>query len=274
MIHSYMVTQPPSEPPPGEDPWAGARDAARADVQAVFAPRERACPTCGHVQTGPGRRCPACGNELVLRRGRPRATRVLLVALLVLAPLGAVAAVVVPPLRESSREEARATAARQARLEAAERTRLRTEMRPRSAQGPRRRAGEPPLAHRARLVTAGEAVITADARRRAQAGEVDGPIRGTTCSPYPDSFARRALEADPRAERGRYECIAYERRIDLPELQGRARTGVYGTPYWIVLDYGSARMTFCKIVPRPGEGGKPLASVAVPPACRDPLRRD
>jgi hypothetical protein len=34
-----------------------------------------------------------------------------------------------------------------------------------------------------------------------------------------------------------------------------------------VLDYGGAPMTFCKITPRPGEGGKPLARVTVPAAC-------
>ena len=37
--------------------------------------------------------------------------------------------------------------------------------------------------------------------------------------------------------------------------------------------YGAAKLTFCKITPRVGEGGRPLATVTTPAACLDPLKR-
>jgi hypothetical protein len=66
--------------------------------------------------------------------------------------------------------------------------------------------------------------------------------------------------------------MAYERRFELSELEGRKRTGIIGAPYWLVVHYRTAKLTFCKITPRAGEGGRSLASVVVPVPCRDPLR--
>jgi hypothetical protein len=255
------------------DPWVTAREATRADVQAVFAPRVRTCPACGHEQTAPGRTCEVCGADFVVvrRKGVPR--RILLAIAAVLLVAGGLVAVIVPALRSDAADTRRADARRQERLEAAERARLRADSRPFRTTGPGRRAGEDPLVYRARLVSAGQAFILADARGRAREGTIDGPVRGTTCYPYPRVQPRRALEADPSVPRGRYQCIAYKKRFALPALQGKARTGILGVPYWLVIDYGSGAMAACKVTPKAGEGGRSLAVVPVPVPCRDPLRR-
>ena len=235
---------------PDEDPWSGAREAQREEVRAIWA----------------GRGAPAPRE--------PRRTpwrRIALVAAGVLALAAVVAFAFVPALREDADDFARREAAEQRRLEAAERARLLREGVPVREGGPARRAGEAPLAHRARLVAAGEAAITADARRRVAAGEMRGPVAGTRCRTFPFTETRAGQEADASVARNRYQCIAYSRRFALPELEGERRTGIIGQPYWLVVDYRSARMTFCKISPKAGEGGRVLVEVPVDPACGDPL---
>jgi hypothetical protein len=120
------------------------------------------------------------------------------------------------------------------------------------------------------LVRRAEALITRDARGRVAAGTLDGPIAGTSCEPFPNTAGRRALEADPTADRGRYECVAFKRRFSLPEAQGRGKTGLLGFPYWVVIDYETAGLVWCKVTPRAGEGGQVLVAVPVPPPCREP----
>jgi len=235
---------------------------------------DRVCPQCGETVAATGRRCPSCGGDLTARRQRRRAgRRAAIVAAGAIAAAAVIAFGLVPAMREDSDRERSAAAAAQERLEAAERARLRREGKPVRTRGPGRRGREAPLAHRARLVTAGEAAITSDARGRVQTGELEGSVAGTDCSPFPKTQTRANQEADPALARNRYQCIAFSRRFALSELEGRPRTGVIGQPYWLIADYASARMTFCKITPRAGEGGRSLASVPVDPACRDPLRR-
>jgi hypothetical protein len=256
-----------------EAAWKAAREAARDDVRAALAPRRRTCPSCGRVDSGTGRTCPACGGDFVVRRSRRPSRRAVLAVAGGLAVVAAVTAAIVPGLRDAADEQRRADAAAQARLEASERARLRAEVAPRTAMGPARRDGEAPLAYRARLLSAGQAAVTADARRRVAEGTIAGPVAGTECTVWPRTAPRRDLEADPATPAGRYHCIAYERRFELSELEGEKRTGIIGAPYWLVVDYGTARMTFCKFSPRAGEGGTTLAQVRTPAGCLDPLRR-
>jgi hypothetical protein len=266
--------EPPTTPLGDEAAWRAARENARVEVAAALAPRERQCPHCGHRQTRPGRTCESCGNDMIARRSaRLPVTKSVLVAGLVAAMAAGLAATLIPDLRRSAADDRRATAERQQRLEAAERRRLTIDVQPRTATGPQRRAAEGVLVYRARLVAAGEVEITADARRRITEGTIRGPVAATSCDPYPISERRAVLERDPATPLGRYECIAFKERVELPDIAGRPRTGLYGTPYWLVLDYRSGAMTYCKITPKAGEGGKLLASVPVPDACRDPLRR-
>ncbi len=256
------------------DPWEAARNASRDDVRAAFAPKQRTCPSCGESVDAAGRRCPHCGADLIAHRpkrrlGRRGAAGVVAVA----AVLAAAVAVLVGGLRGDASREQSAAADRQRALIAAERERLRVLGRPRVAQGPARRAGESTLAFRRRLVTTGEARITADARARLRAGETRDPVAGTHCTPFPPGARRTAQEADAGLRANRYECLAYERRFALPELQGRVRTGIIGAPYLLVADYPTSRLTFCRLSLKGGEGVRTLVEAVVPAPCRDPLRR-
>jgi hypothetical protein len=265
--------RPPGDAPP-EDPWEAARVAARSDVAEVLAPRQRTCPACGHVESGPGRVCAACGADLVSRRpGRRWRWRAAAAALLGLALIVAAVAVLTVPARRDARILAERQQASEKALKAAEVRRLRIDARPRQGAGPGRRRGQDAIGHRRELVATVERLITRDARARVRAGTMKGPIAGTDCAPYPDISDRRQAEADPAAAIGRYDCVAYSNRVDLPELGGKRRRGLFGVPFWAVIDYRRATIVWCKVTPTVGEGGRPLASVPVPPPCRDPLRR-
>lgn len=233
------------------DPWEKARERQRAEVAAIFAERS---------------------SEPVSDRARERlfTPRRLAVLAGVLIACGIVAALTAPGQRRSAAEERRAARAEQGRLEAAERARLLKDVQPRFTTGPRRRAGEDALAYRARLVAAGETAITADARARMRAGTMKGPVAGTECTVYPTTPTRRGLERDPAQPSGRYTCIAYERKIALYHVEGRSDVGLVGAPFWLVAHYRSARLAFCKVTPRPSEGGQSLVDVDVPAACKAP----
>ena len=185
----------------------------------------------------------------------------------------AIVAAVTAPLRHEAADEARREAARQATTEAAEIRRLRADAVPHRGTGPPRRAGEDVLARRRALVDRAEALITRDAQSRTRAGTLSGSVAGTDCQPYPGITVRHQAEADPSVTVGRYECIAFQRQVELPELEGKRRRGVLGYPFWAVIDYKRGAIVWCKVTPRAGEGGRSLASVPVPPPCRDPQRR-
>jgi len=266
MLLAYMTTG-------GDDPWTTARSAAREDVHAALAPRERRCPACGMLQHAAGRTCTSCGADLTARHPRRRSGRKpryigLAVTFVVLA---AITVPVIGSLREDADRERARTAARQQALEAAERVRLTRDARPVRADGTPRPAGADQLEHRAKLVAEGETLIAADARARVAEGRLEGDIGGAECAPFPTTAARRAAERGRSTRVGRYDCVAYTSKFEAPEVQGQARTGLFGFPYWLVIDYAGSELVFCKVTPRAGEGGgRSLASVAVPAPCRDP----
>jgi predicted nucleic acid-binding Zn ribbon protein len=107
-----------------EDPWAGARTAARDDVKAALARGARHCPACGHEQDSSGRFCDACGADLTARYRKPRKYRTAAVVVLGLLLLAAAAYPLVQLLRDDAAIERERTAERQAALEAAEIERL------------------------------------------------------------------------------------------------------------------------------------------------------
>jgi predicted nucleic acid-binding Zn ribbon protein len=253
-----------------DDPWAAARAAQRDDVRAALAPRERHCPACGAPQGAGGRTCTECGADLTARYAKGASRRKQLYAALAALVLIAISIPIVLSWREDASGERSRAEQRQAALEAAERERLTRDARPIRAEGRPAAAGAGPLEHRAALVTQSERLITADARERVAAGTIDGDIEGTQCNPFPETQERRAAEQDPALAVGRYDCVAYTSRFDLPELQGRKRTGLFGYPYWLVVDYADAQLVWCKVTPRAGEGGRSLAAVPVPEPCRDP----
>lgn len=245
-----------------DDPWTGARAATRDEVRAVFSRGVRRCPACGAEQETSGRICPACGADTTARHAKPsKWRRIGLVALVV-----AIVAAAAYPLVNAMRDDAAVTRAdaerRQAALEAAERKRLIAEARPVRAEGP---PGDRPA-----LVAAAEERITADAQARAAAGRLDGDVEGTECFPYPRTADRRAAETDAATVRARYDCVAYTSKFDAPEAQGQERTGLFGFPYWLVAEYDTGALVWCKVTPRAGEGGASLVAVPVPAPCRDP----
>jgi hypothetical protein len=252
-----------------EDPWNKARDAQREDVAGIFAPRERRCPACGAEQRADGRTCTNCGADLSARYERRtvrNTRRPLLFAAVVAIVLIAVAIPVIASLRSgASDERAREAVAQKARV-AAERARQIRDGKPMFAAGPEAAAGESVTAHRAQLLTAGEALITQDARDRVAAGTLDGDIKGTSCTVFPATDARRAAETDPATPAARYDCVAYTSKLEGNDN----RTAVFGHPFWLVVDFKRDRFTWCKTTPRAGEGGSVLISVPVAKPCRDP----
>jgi hypothetical protein len=253
-----------------DDPWAAARASQRDDVRAALAPRERHCPSCGAPQKAGGRVCPNCGADLSARYSKGMPRRRLLYAALAVVALIAISIPIVSSLREDAADERARAAARQAAIEAAERERLARDARPVRADGTPPAAGADPLEHRAALVTEAESLIAADARRRAAAGTIDGDIRGVQCDPFPNTEGRHLAERDPALPVGRYDCVAYTSKFEAPELDGQKRTGLFGYPYWLVVDYADSKLVWCKVTPRAGEGGRSLAVVPVPEPCRDP----
>ena len=254
-----------------DDPWARARAVQQAEVAAALARRERRCPVCAAPQRDGGRECVRCGADLTARLSGRRSRRAVLLAGLAVLVLAAVVVPVVASLRDDAERERELAAQRQGELEAAERARLTRDARPVRADGPRRRAGADPLAHRSALVTRGETLVAADARGRVAAGRLDGTIRGASCDPFPTTEARRAAERTPDTPVGRYDCVAYTSKFAAPEGQdGEQRIGLFGYPYWLVIDFERSAFVWCKVTPRAGEGGKSLAAVPVPEPCRDP----
>ena len=249
-----------------DDPWAAARASQRDDVAAALAPRERRCPSCGEAQAGGGRTCANCGADLTARYAKGGWRRKQLYAGLAVLALAVVSIPVVGSLREDAAGERERAAARQKVLEAAERERLTLEARPVRADGTPAAAGADPLEHRAALVTEGETLIAADARARES---VDSEIRGAQCDPYPTTAGRRAAEQDAATPVGRYDCVAYTSKFELPDDEQR-RTGLFGYPYWLVIDYADAKLVWCKISPRASEGGRSLGFVTAPEPCQDP----
>jgi hypothetical protein len=254
-----------------EDLWESARASQRDDVAAALARQPWICAACGEANDPARNTCERCGGPRVVRLRRfERSRGPALVAGSVLIALAVAAALIVPGLQDDADETRRADEARLAAQVEAERRRLTEDVQPQTARLPRRARGEDVLAHRARAVAAIEQRVTSDARARVEAGRMEGPVAGTACSPFPRTETRASAELDPGLRVARYGCVAFRRRFELPELEGQARTGLLGQPFWAVADYDAGRVTWCKVTPRAGEGGKVLAFVPVPEPCRDP----
>ena len=232
---------------------------------AVLAPRERRCPACGRSQRGGGRTCPNCGADLTARyraalagascadRGSARARAIAAIA----------ASRSSPALRDDAAGERERAAARQARARG-RRARAADARRPPGARRRARRCA--PARTRSstarRSSTAAEALITADARARVAAGTIKGDIKGTRVrGRSPTTAARRAAEQDPATQRRPLRLRRLHVEVRGAELEGNRAHGLFGYPYWLVVDYDRAKLVWCKVTPRAGEGGRSLASV-------------
>jgi hypothetical protein len=187
--------------------------------------------------------------------------------------LGGLATYAVPRISDSKRERSELEAARARVQAAAERRRLVREMRPMRARAPRPagrlgRAAE--LRARREVLDAVRAAITADARRRAAAGELSGRALRTECVPAPRSVPRAGAEVDPRRAADGYDCIAVTRDI----APGRRNpAGRLGHPFRAIVDFARGTFVWCRTIPLPGEAATPdpRGIPLLPRACR--LRR-
>jgi hypothetical protein len=229
----------------------------------------RTCPHCGFVEESPRERCSRCGRSTLVRaprlQGRRRTTVVWgggAVALIVLA------AVVVVVLNAKADRDARQRAA-DARAAAVERVRLTHVQAPHRGAAPdlrpaARATDAQRLAARAALVRRVEARITADARARAKAGELAGPIGGSECGPF-----LRAPDAVPddrvlSKAVGRYDCVAVKN--DIKGASGGS-VGRLGYPFVAALDFTRFTYVWCRNTPPQSERGPALAFVRLDRAC-------
>jgi hypothetical protein len=230
---------------------------------------ERTCPHCGFVEDATRERCTRCGRSVLVRaprlRGRRRTTVFWgggAVALLLLA------VVIVIVLNAKADRDARQRTA-DARAAAAERVRLTklqaphrgaaTDLKPASAATDQQR-----LAARAALVKRVEDSITRDARARAKAGELAGPISDSECGPF-----LRAPDAVPddrvlTKAIGRYDCVAI--KDDIKGASGSS-VGRIGYPFVAALDFDRFTYVWCRNTPPQSERGPALAFVRLDRAC-------
>jgi hypothetical protein len=230
---------------------------------------DRTCPHCGLVEDAARERCSRCGRSVLVRAPRLRGRRRRLVtwaAALGAVVLVAVIVVAVSALQADRRERERAETARAVAAERARLTRVQAphraaaaDLRPAAGASPARR-----LAARAALVGRVEALITRDARARARAGEIEGPIRATECGPFlrsPDAVPDdRALGRSI----GRYDCVAVK-----SDIRGGDDTSVgrLGYAFVAALNFDRFTVTWCRNTPSQSERGEALASVRLDRAC-------
>ena len=200
----------------------------------------------------------------VLWRKLGRGGRIALgVALVALVATGIALA---PGIMESKEE--RAETERRERAERRERLarELRTEQRPyfgRSASvAPAAASPEEALAARAELMDELAGAILADARRRARAGELSGPVDGVLCEPFPRSVASVGADEDLSRREGRYSCVAATAKLEA----GEENLGVViGHRYRAAANFETGRYAYCKISGQAGPEREQLATI--PRAC-------
>lgn len=161
-------------------------------------------------------------------------------------------AILGPGIERGKEQRAAEEARRDAAFEAAKRRRLAREGRPRSGRG-ERPDGElsPAGERRARraLIRDLERAITRDARARARAGRLDGPVLATECEINPPS--RRRLERDLRVASAEYDCLAITSR----DREGRFAVG---DPFHATVHYRRFRFRWARVCYPPGEGAARL----------------
>jgi hypothetical protein len=183
---------------------------------------------------------------------------------LVLAFVGliALALIIGPGIRESKSEREKAEQQERLRARNAREARIRREQEPRFVNGPAATSGVPA---RRRLVAAAGASALADARRRVEAGTLDGPIEDIDCEPFPRNVAGVGAEDSTDQRYGRYQCIAVTARFERSESTSG---GLIGHPYRVRIDFDTGRYALCRIAGRPAEGQlKRRLGPTVPAVC-------
>ena len=184
--------------------------------------------------------------------------------MLVLAIGGAAAAL--PGMLESKEEQAAAERREQAERRAELVRRLEREQRPRvrrfASPAPAGAPAAEQLDARAALMDELPAEILADARERVRSGQLDGPIRGVECEPFPRSVDAVGADEDLSRRTGRYACVAVTAEFGTGEA---GATGVIGHQYRSEVDFQTGRYAFCKVSGQAGPSREQLATT--PKAC-------
>jgi hypothetical protein len=178
--------------------------------------------------------------------------------------LGIVLAVMIPRINEGKSERAAAAAAEQARARAANRERVIKLQQPRTggfaSLKPASDASPAEVATaRAQMVSSVESAITADAQKRAAAGEISKVQGPTTCA--------RAAGTPETGPVGVFDCYTVVRHV--PKVKTNV-AGSIGYPFRAVLNYETATYAFCRTEQFPGEQliPDPRTVVQLPAACR------
>ena len=184
--------------------------------------------------------------------------------------IGAGAAILVPRIDDRKDRQAAEAAREHAALVQRRRLQAIHEQQPRAHRAadlaPAAGASEgEQVAARVALIGVVQDAITADAKRRVQAGEMRGNPGATTCEPYP------ARDPDPQhdlsARRGVYDCLTTIRAIGATDTNVG---GQLGYPFRAVVDFRDFSFAWCKTNPVPGERvvPDPRTVVELPKACR------
>ncbi|MBI5106528.1 MAG: hypothetical protein HZB46_16345 [Solirubrobacterales bacterium] len=228
----------------------------------------RTCPECGEQERTTWERCRHCGTsyfatpKATVRRRRLRAAGAGVIVAIALVAAGVLALRDADDRRARERADSKqavaALRARLARIQAPHRGAA-PELRPPAGSSSARQ-----LQARAALVSAVEASITRDARGRAQAGELDGPIAETVCGPLTKS--KEAIPDDRVLAKqvGRYDCVAVKRPI---VDESGAQVASLGHPFVAALDFKTYKYTWCRNTPAQGERGEALVFVRLERAC-------
>ena len=201
--------------------------------------------------------------------------KLLIGAAITLAVVAAATAIIAPRIDTAKERSAARDAKEHAAAIARERQRLIAEQRPRHGSAPDLRppSGAPAarrVAARQALLRRTEQEITADARRRAAAGELEGHPGATDCSPFPPTEGP-GPEADLARRSGVYDCLVVVGKI--PKTQSNPE-GRLGYPFRAVVDFEAFDFVWCKTNPVPGEQviPDPRTLVQLPRECRAPQR--
>jgi hypothetical protein len=186
--------------------------------------------------------------------------------------LGGVAAYAIPRIdrskdRAGEREQREATkqdAAERRRVIHDQRATLGTVRRP---QGHLTAASE--LRARADLLRTVEGRITADARHRAAAGELQGRAKRTECVPAPSSIKRRGADQVLSRMSDAYDCLVVT--SDIPPTKTN-KAGELGYPFRAVVNFRRFTFAWCKTNPLAGERAvpDPRRLPLLPRACQVP----
>ena len=178
--------------------------------------------------------------------------------------LGIALAIMIPRINEGKSERAASAAAEQARVRALNRERVIKLQQPRTGEfaslKPAKNAGPAAeFAARAQLVAGVETAITADAQKRAAAGEISKVQGPTTCSPTAGGPTSGPL--------GVFDCYTVVRKV--PKVETNV-AGSIGYPFRAVVNYSTFTYTFCRTEQFPGEQliPDPRTVVQLPAACR------